>query len=75
MIKRIRRRARGDYASVTSKGLVTQNSEEADVAVHVPVIWELWGDWSECKTKNGGCVRQRTRSSLSSAPIEKGGKY
>ena len=64
----------GNYTCVASNGFLTRKSQEAEITVYVPGSWGSWGDWSECNTKCGRGVRQRTRSCSSPAPIDNNGK-
>ena len=65
----------GNYTCVASNGFITRKSQEAEVTVYVPGSWGSWGDWSECNTKCGRGVRQRTRSCSSPAPIDNNGNF
>ena len=75
LIQQARMKDSGNYTCVASNGFLTRKSQEAEITVYVPGSWGSWGDWSECNTKCGRGVRQRTRSCSSPAPIDNNGKF
>ena len=64
----------GNYTCVASNGFITRKSQPAELTVYVPGSWGSWGDWSECNTKCGSGVRQRTRTCSSPAPMDNNGE-
>lgn len=73
LIQQARMADSGNYTCVASNDYITRKSQAAEITVYVPGSWSSWGDWSECNTKCGRGLRQRTRSCSSPAPIDNNG--